>query len=72
MSRVLAIGDTHCPCMRDGYLEFLLEAYEAWDCDRVVMIGDLVDNCALSFHTKNPRLKDPMRELDEARLRWGK
>ncbi len=66
MSRVLVIGDTHCPCMREGYLDFLVETYGAWDCDRVVHIGDLVDNCALSFHTKNPRLKDPMRELDEA------
>lgn len=66
MSRVLVIGDTHCPCMRPQYLDFLLETYEAWDCDRVVHIGDLVDNTALSFHTKNPRLKNPISEREEA------
>ena len=66
MSRVLIIGDTHAPCMREGYIEFLKDSYEAWDCDRVVHIGDLVDNCALSFHTKRPQLADPMKELEEA------
>ena len=66
MSRVLAIGDTHCPCMREGYVDFLLETYHAWDCDKVVHIGDLVDNCALSFHLKKPSLKDPEREYEQA------
>ena len=66
MSRVLIIGDVHAPCMRQGYVDFLSDTYDAWDCDEVVMIGDLVDHTALSFHTKNPRLKNPMGELSEA------
>ena len=66
MSRVLVIGDTHAPCMLEGYPDFLHETYEAWGCDRVVHIGDLVDNCALSFHLKKPQQKDPLREYDEA------
>ena len=66
MSRVLIIGDTHCPCLLDGYVDFLEDIYASWDCDRVVMIGDLVDNCALSFHLKKPHQKDPLREYDEA------
>lgn len=66
MSRVLIIGDTHCPTMRDDYVSFLEDTYAAWDCDKVVMIGDLVDNCALSFHLKKPSLKDPTREYDLA------
>lgn len=57
--------------MRDGYLGFLLETYEAWDCDRVVHIGDLVDNCALSFHTKNPRLKNPIDEYEKSQKQIG-
>ena len=66
MSRVLIIGDTHCPTMRSDYVSFLEDTYAAWDCDRVVHAGDLVDNCALSFHLKKPSLKDPCREYDMA------
>ena len=66
MSRVLVIGDTHCPTMRDDYVPFLLDCYEQWDCDRVVHIGDLVDNAALSYHLKAPNLKDPIAEYDKA------
>jgi len=66
MSRVLVIGDTHAPCMLKDYPLFLADIYEQWDCDRVVHIGDLVDNCALSFHLKKPNQKDPLREYDEA------
>lgn len=63
---VLIIGDTHCPCMLEEYPDFLLDCYKYWQCDKVVMIGDLVDNCALSFHLKKPQQKDPMREFEEA------
>lgn len=66
MSRVLVIGDTHAPCMLSNYAGFLADIYEQWDCDRVVHIGDLVDNCALSFHLKKPHQKDPVAEYDEA------
>ena len=66
MSRVLIIGDTHCPCLLDGYVEFPADCYESWGCDRVVHIGDLVDNCALSFHLKKPHQKDPTREFEQA------
>lgn len=64
--RVLVIGDTHAPCMLPEYPQFLADLYDSWDCDRVVHIGDLVDNCALSFHLKKPQQKDPLREYDEA------
>lgn len=66
MTRVLVIGDTHCPCLKDGYVDFLKSCYDQWGCKRVVHIGDLVDNCALSFHLKKPSQKDPVREYDEA------
>lgn len=66
MARVLVIGDTHSPAMLDGYLDFLVDCYNDWDCDRVVHVGDLADNCALSFHLKKPQLKDPMREYELA------
>ena len=66
MSRVLIIGDTHAPAMLNSYPDFLAECYEAWGCDRVVHIGDIADNCALSFHLKKPQQKDPLREFEQA------
>ena len=66
MSRVLVIGDTHAPCMVDGYVDFLKHCKRKWKCNRVVHIGDLVDNCALSFHLKSPSQKDPIDEYQRA------
>lgn len=66
MSRVLIIGDTHAPCVIDGYVDFLLDCKRAWKCDRVVHIGDLVDNCALSYHLKKPSQKNPIHEYQLA------
>lgn len=67
MARVLIIGDLHCPAMLPKYPAFLRDTYDAWECDRVVAIGDIVDNCALSFHLKKPHLKDPVREYKKAK-----
>ena len=66
MSRVLIIGDTHAPAMLDSYPDFLADIYDQWECDRVVHIGDIADNCALSFHLKKPQQKDPLREFEQA------
>ena len=66
MSNVLVIGDTHCPCMHDGYVDFLLDIQEAWSCDRVVHIGDVVDWCSISYHPKAPSLKNSEAEFDKA------
>lgn len=67
MSSVLVIGDTHCPVMRDGYVDFLLHIADRWSCDRVIHIGDLVDHCALSFHKKKPHLKNATTEYGKAK-----
>ena len=64
--RVLVIGDCHCPAMHPRYPEWLAEIYHQWHCERVVMIGDLVDNLALNFHKKNPKLKNPVAEKEKA------
>ena len=66
MSTVLIIGDTHAPCMRKGYIGFLKRTADEWQPDRIVHIGDLVDNCAYSYHDKNPKLKNPEREYKNA------
>jgi len=49
-SRVLVIGDLHEPFCLDGYLEFCIETYNSFNCNRVLMIGDLVDNHFSSYH----------------------
>jgi predicted phosphodiesterase len=64
--RVLVIGDTHCPCMVDGYVDFLRDVHKRWNCTKVVHIGDLVDNAALSFHLKKPQHKNPLDEYNKA------
>ncbi len=66
MSNVLVIGDTHCPAMLDGYVDFLLGLQEQWDCDRVVHIGDLVDWASISYHPKAPSLKNSEFEFEMA------
>lgn len=66
MSRVLVIGDTHCPAMHEAYPDFLEEMYDVWSCDRVVHIGDLVDFHAISYHQKQFGLQDIEREMEAA------
>jgi len=75
MSRVLAIGDIHAPCEKKGYLEFCQDMYQAWDCDTVVFMGDVVDHHAISFHAANPEAPGPLDEAKmtlEAIQRWYK
>jgi len=73
MSRVLAIGDVHEPVSRRGYLQFCKDLYDEWDCDSVVLIGDVADNTAISFHAQNPEAPGPKDEYEIAKgcmQRW--
>ena len=49
-SRVLVIGDTHCPFDLDTYLDFLVDTYNHYNCNRVIHIGDEIDNHFSSYH----------------------
>jgi len=49
-SRVLVIGDTHCPFDLDTYLDFLVDTYNRFNCNRVIHIGDEIDNHYSSYH----------------------
>ncbi len=66
MSRVLIIGDTHCPAEHPRYMQFCLDLQKEWQCDRVVHIGDLIDMNSISFHAKNPELPSPKSEYELA------
>ena len=65
-TRVGIIGDTHLPYELDGYLEFCQETFDKWGVNRVVHIGDFVDNHSLSFHDSEPTLHNVMGEYESA------
>lgn len=49
-NNVLVIGDIHAPFELEGYLEFCIEQYHKYKCNRVVFIGDIIDNHYSSYH----------------------
>lgn len=49
-NRVLIIGDLHEPFCLDGYLEFCIDTYNKYQCNKVVFIGDVIDNHYSSYH----------------------
>ena len=63
---VLVIGDTHCPAMKDGYIDFLLTVKERYKCSTVVHIGDLVDHHALSYHEQETDTPAAIHEWEDA------
>ena len=63
---MLVIGDIHEPFCLSGYLEHCLEVYNRFSCNKVVFIGDLIDNHYSSFHTADPDGYGAGAELDRA------
>ena len=53
-TRVLIIGDLHEPFCLDGYLDHCKKTYAQYNCNRVVMIGDCLDNHYSSYHEADP------------------
>jgi len=71
----LVIADTHIPFEKEGYLEFCKRIEKAFNCTRVVHIGDLVDNHAISYHEHDPdgwSPADEMKEADKHLKKWFK
>jgi predicted phosphodiesterase len=65
-NRVLVIGDLHEPFVLEGYLQFCQEIYSKYECNRVVYIGDIIDNHYSSFHVSDPDGLGGGDELDYA------
>ena len=65
-NNVLVVGDLHAPFIRKGYLEHCLEVYEKYNCNKVVFIGDIIDNHYSSFHEPDPDGYGAGEELDRA------
>lgn len=64
--RILVVGDLHCPFDLDGYLKFVVDTYEQWNCNQILMIGDAVDHHYSSFHPTDPDGFGGGEELDRA------
>ena len=62
---ILVIGDLHEPFCLDGYLDFCLEQYEAFNCNQVIFIGDIIDSHGFSYHEPDP---DGMSAGNELKL----
>ena len=65
-TRVLVIGDLHEPFCLDGYLKHCKEVYAKHNCNKVVFIGDVIDNHYSSFHESDPDGFGAGEELERA------
>lgn len=65
-SRVLVVGDLHCPFDLDSYLDHCKKTYKDFNCDAVVFIGDVIDSHFASFHSTDPDGFGAGEELDRA------
>jgi metallophosphoesterase superfamily enzyme len=65
-NRVLVIGDLHAPFDLPEYLDHCIQVYNDFSCNKVVFIGDLIDNHYSSYHNTDPDGLGGGDELDEA------
>ena len=72
---VLVVGDIHMPFEEPGYLDFCRGIYTRCKCTKVILIGDMVDNHAISYHEHDPdgwSPADEMKEVDKHLKPWFK
>lgn len=65
-SRVLIIGDLHEPFCLDNYLSFCKKVYAENNCNKVVFIGDVIDNHYSSYHESDADGMGGKFELEQA------
>lgn len=46
----LILGDLHAPWILDGYLEWCKQLESEYKCNKIIMIGDIIDSHSWSFH----------------------
>jgi len=64
--RILVIGDLHEPFCLDGYLKFCKETYAKYNCNKVIFIGDIIDNHYSSYHESSSDGLGGKYELEQA------
>ncbi len=62
-NKVLVISDLHAPYEHPDTVAFLAKLKQKYKFDKVVCIGDEVDNHAISFHDSDPNLPSASHEL---------
>jgi len=65
-SRVLVVGDLHCPFDLDLYFHHCVDIYNKFQCNKVVFIGDIIDSHFSSFHEIDPDGFGAGEELERA------
>jgi metallophosphoesterase superfamily enzyme len=65
--RVLGIGDLHLPFTHKDYLQFCIDTYNNYNCTDVVLLGDIRDGHAESFHLTDPNGWGAGKELNLAK-----
>lgn len=71
-NRVLVIGDLHEPFCLDEYLDHCVKIRDRYNCNRIVFIGDVIDNHYSSYHDTDPDGLGGGDELDIAIKRLSK
>ncbi len=66
VNRVLVIPDLHAPFVKEGSLQFCVDMYKKHKCNKVVFIGDILDNHYSSFHDTDPDGMGAGEELQKA------
>jgi len=66
-SRILVISDTHAPFQHTDTIKFLTAIKAKYKPDRVIHIGDEIDNHAMSYHDHDPNSFSAGDELKKAR-----
>ena len=69
MARVLVVGDIHLPAEDPDYYDFIKKVKRKYKTDECVLIGDVVDHNAISFHAKDPEAPSAMEE--HAKIKQG-
>ena len=65
MNNILVVADLHAPFIKEGYLQHCIEIYKTYACNKVIFIGDLIDNHYSSYHETDP---DGLSAGDELNL----
>lgn len=65
--RILVISDTHAPFQHPDAIKFLAAIKKEYNPDRVIHIGDEIDNHAMSYHDTDPDSFSAGTELIRAR-----
>lgn len=65
-NNILIIGDLHSPFIKNGYLKHCKDIYKKYNCNKVIFIGDIIDNHYSSFHEPDPDGFGAGEELERA------